>query len=257
MANSPTPTVVLIVLALVVGLLCPAAAQQCNCQPGFCCSKYGYCGTTSAYCGPGCSVVTESFFNGIKSHAWRGCEGQSFYTRDAFLEAVDAYPRFANGGSELQSKREIAAFFAHFTHETGHMCYINEVAEGLYCDESGEGQPWPCVPGQRYFGRGALQLSWNYNYGPAGRSLGFDGLRDPDAVAQDPVLAFKTALWFWMENVHQVMAQGFGATIRAINGGDECQGGSGIGTNEMEARVRFYLNYCNQFGINPGSNLYC
>jgi hypothetical protein len=28
--------------------------------------------------------------------------------------------------------------------------------------------------------------------------LGFDGLNNPELVAQDPVLAFKTAVWFWM-----------------------------------------------------------
>lgn len=44
-------------LAVGLTLLCaagPAAAQNCNCQSGYCCSQYGYCGTTDAYCGPGC-----------------------------------------------------------------------------------------------------------------------------------------------------------------------------------------------------------
>jgi len=47
------------------------------------------------------------------------CEGIGFYTRSAFLKAVAAYPGFAHGGSEVEGKREIAAFFAHVTHETG------------------------------------------------------------------------------------------------------------------------------------------
>ncbi|CAD6231466.1 unnamed protein product [Miscanthus lutarioriparius] len=147
------------------------------------------------------SVVTESF-NGIKSHGGSWCEGIGFYTRSAFLKAVAAYPGFAHGGSEVERKREIAAFFAHVTHETGHLCYINEIDVAKYCDWKSEKQ-WPCYPAQGYYGRGPLQLSWNYNYGPAGRSLGFDGLRDPDRVAQDPVLSFKSALWYWMENMHQ------------------------------------------------------
>ena len=97
---------------------------------------------------------------------------------------------------------------------TTDLCYINEINVAKYCDWTSEKQ-WPCYPMQGYYGRGPLQLSWNYNYGPAGRSLGFDGLRDPDRVAQDPVLSFKSALWYWMENMHQLMPQGFGATIRA------------------------------------------
>lgn len=57
------------------------------------------------------SVVTPKFFNSIKSNS-TGCAGKTFYTRDAFLKAVKAFPQFGN------SKPEIAAFFAHVTHET-------------------------------------------------------------------------------------------------------------------------------------------
>ena len=72
-----------------------------------------------------------------------------------------------------------------------------------------------------------IQLAWNYNYGAAGKSLGFDGLNNPDIVARDPVVSFKTALWFWMENCHWDFAsgKGFGATTRAING-KECGRGN-------------------------------
>ena len=88
MANAPR---ILAVLALGLAVLCaagPAAAQNCGCQAGYCCSKFGYCGTTDPYCGDGCqsgpcrsgggsssgggnvaSVVTDTFFNGIKNQA--------------------------------------------------------------------------------------------------------------------------------------------------------------------------------------------
>ncbi|RLM65491.1 endochitinase A-like [Panicum miliaceum] len=199
------------------------------------------------------SVVTDAFFNGIKNQAPGSCEGKNFYTRSAFLSAVNSYPGFAHGGSETQGKREIAAFFAHVTHETGHLCYISEINKGnSYCDPSN--RQWPCAPGKKYYGRGPLQISWNYNYGPAGRAIGFDGLGNPDRVAQDPVIAFKTALWFWMNNVHGVISQGFGATTRAINGALECNGKN---PDQMNARVRYYRQYCQQLGVDPGSNLTC
>ncbi|TKW05192.1 hypothetical protein SEVIR_7G159100v4 [Setaria viridis] len=274
MAN---PATTLTVLALGLALLCaagPAAAQSCGCQPNFCCSKFGYCGTTIDYCGDGCrsgpcigsgtgtgsgsgvdvgSVVTDAFFNGIKSQAGGGCEGSNFYSRDAFLNAAGAYSGFARGGSADDGKREIAAFFAHVTHETGHFCYISEInKDNSYCDSSKT--QWPCAAGKKYYGRGPLQISWNYNYGPAGQSIGFDGLGNPDAVAQDPVIAFKTAFWFWMNNVHGVMPQGFGATIRAINGALECNGNNPA---QMNARVGYYQQYCQQLGVDPGSNLTC
>ncbi|TKW05189.1 hypothetical protein SEVIR_7G158700v4 [Setaria viridis] len=264
----------LAVLALGLSLLCaasPSAAQNCGCQSDYCCSQFGYCGTTEPYCGKGCrsgpcwgsstggsganvaNVVTDAFFNGIKNQAGAGCEGKNFYTRSAFLNAVNSYSGFARGGSEVEGKREIAAFFAHVTHETGHFCYISEINKNdAYCDANN--RQWPCVPGKKYYGRGPLQISWNYNYGPAGRDIGFDGLGNPDRVAQDPVIAFKTALWFWMNNVHQVMPQGFGATIRAINGALECNGRN---PDQMNARVRYYKQYCQELGVDPGSNLTC
>jgi chitinase len=73
-------------------------------------------------------------------------------------------------------------------------------------------------------------------------------------VANDPSVAFKTALWFWMNNVHSVLPQGFGATIRAINGDLECDGKN---PNTVQARVNYYKQYCNQLGVSPGANLYC
>ncbi|GAB4830148.1 hypothetical protein Ancab_019789 [Ancistrocladus abbreviatus] len=125
--------------------------------------------------------------------------------------------------------------------------YLFYGASKDYCDESDT--QWPCVPGQGYYGRRPIQITWNYNYGPAGQSIGFDGLNSAGTVATDPVISFKTAFWFWMNNVHQ----GFEATIRAINGRD-CNGGNSAAVN---ARVSYYTDYCNQFGVSPGDNLYC
>ena len=71
--------------------------------------------------------------------------------------------------------------------------------------------------GKNYCGRGPIQIAWNYNYGPAGESIGFDGLNNPEIVSNDSVVSFKTALWYWMNYVHPVVGQGFGATIKAIN----------------------------------------
>ncbi|XP_057781418.1 chitinase 5-like isoform X4 [Salvia miltiorrhiza] len=197
-------------------------------------------------------VVTDSFFNGIANQAGRGCAGKGFYTRAAFLQAIQLYPNFGTVGSADDSKREIAAFFAHVTHETGHMCYTREINKAIYCNSN---KQWPCTPGQRYYGRGPLQLTWNYNYGPAGQALNFDGLNNPDIVARDPAISFKAALWFWMNRVHTAITsgRGFGATIRAIHGG-ECDGGRPAA---VTARVNYYTSYCNQFGVNPGPNLRC
>ncbi|XP_020692273.2 chitinase 4-like [Dendrobium catenatum] len=199
------------------------------------------------------NVMSEEFFGGLTSHANPSCEGNGFYTRDAFMNAWQSYPGFAESPSIDDSKREIAAFFAHVSHETTRMCFKDQADKSNpYCDPNAQG--YPCTPGKTYYGRGPLQISWNYNYGPAGQEIGFDGLNWPEGVSTDAIISFKTALWFWMRNVHGIIGQGFGATIRAINGVLECGGGNPDAVND---RVNLYQNYCGQFNVSPGDNLYC
>ena len=101
MSSSPTPAGILTTVLLALGLALLFAA------------------TTGGGTDVG-SVVTDAFFDGIKSQNQNGdCEGRDFYTRNAFLNAANQYSDFASGGSEDDGRREIAAFFAHVAHETG------------------------------------------------------------------------------------------------------------------------------------------
>lgn len=115
----------------------------------------------------------------------------------------------------------------------------------------------------------------NYNYGPAGRDLGFDGLKNPEIVANNSVIAFKTALWFWMTeqnpkpSCHDVMVgryrpteadreanrtAGFGLVTNIINGGLEC----GIpDDSRVNDRIGYYKRYAQLFEVDVGSNLDC
>ncbi|KAI3973734.1 hypothetical protein MKX01_031154 [Papaver californicum] len=262
------------VIGIILGVLSQTIeCQNCGCGPNICCSRFGICGTTNHSCAVGCQqgpciatpsatnvsvsdIITPEFFNGIISKSDRRCSGKDFYSRGAFLDALKSYPQFGKGG--IYQKQEVAAFFAHVTHETGHFCNIEEReingARMDYCDKSST--QYPCAAGKGYYGRGPLMLSWNFNYGPAGESIGFDGLNAPETVAKHPIISFKTALWFWMNNVHSIITsgKGFGATIRAINGAIECNGGS---SEVVEARVGYYTSYCTQLGVPPGGNLIC
>ncbi|KAL0867158.1 hypothetical protein Bca101_046276 [Brassica carinata] len=110
-------------------------AQNCGCSPELCCSQFGFCGNTSDYCGVGCQqgpcfapcandvsvdeVFTQDFFDGIIRQAESSCTGIGFYSRGAFLEALESYSRFGRIGSVDDSRREIASFVANVTHETG------------------------------------------------------------------------------------------------------------------------------------------
>lgn len=121
-----------------------------------------------------------------------------------------------------------------------------------------------------------MQLSWNYNYGPCGRDLGLNLLNNPELVANDVVIAFKTAIWFWMTpqspkpSCHDVITgqwqpsdadiaagrlPGYGVITNIINGGLECGKGE---DDRVVGRIKFYLRYCSILGVDdPGENLDC
>ncbi|XP_010508396.1 PREDICTED: endochitinase At2g43620 [Camelina sativa] len=257
-------------------------SQHCSttgCAGNLCCSRYGYCGTTNAYCGTGCrsgpcrsgatpippstpsggggglnadprdtieNVVTPAFFYGIMSKVGNGCPAKGFYTRQAFITAAQSFDAYKG----TVAKREIAAMLAQFSHESGSFCYKEEIARGKYCSPS---TAYPCTPGKDYYGRGPIQITWNYNYGAAGKFLGLPLLTDPDMVARSPEVAFQCAMWFWNLNVRPVLDQGFGATTRKINGG-ECNGRRPAA---VQSRVNHYLEFCNMLGITPGTSLSC
>ncbi|XWS13154.1 hypothetical protein CRYUN_Cryun36dG0013100 [Craigia yunnanensis] len=263
-------SLIAIILAVILAGAIPGMVKaQCgnSCSATECCSRFGFCGTGSDFCGVNCrggpcvnngvsiaDIVTPDFFNGILNQAAATCVGRNFYSRGVFLDALNSFTQFARTGTAEDTRREIAAFFAHASHETGSFCFIEEQggASEDYCNETRT--EYPCNPSKGYYGRGPLQLTWNYNYGPAGTDIGFNGLDAPETVANDPLIAFKAALWFWMNNVASVMNQGFGATIQAINGPREC---NGVDPAKVQSRINLYTQFCSQLGVAPGDNLSC
>ncbi len=186
-----------------------------------------------------------------------------FYSYAGLVSAMEAFPAFTRAGSDTVNKQEAAAFLANVAHETLDLQYINEINQANwshYCDK--KNLQYPCAPGKLYYGRGPIQISWNFNYGAAGKAFGVDLLADPDLVARDSAIAWKTALWYWMTQrgsanttPHQAMVNsvGFGETIRAINGGLECKA-IGLGHEQMKSRVEYYRRFTHLLGVPAGSN---
>nr|WP_166640648.1 chitinase [Amycolatopsis sp. SID8362] len=207
---------------------------------------------------PGSFVVSEAQFNQIFPGR------NSFYSYSGLTAALSAYPGFANTGSDTVKKQEAAAFLANVDHETGGLVYIveqNTANYPHYCDAS---QSYGCPAGQAaYYGRGPIQLSWNFNYKAAGDALGIDLLGNPWQVEQNSAIAWKTGLWYWNTQTgpgtmtpHNAMVNslGFGETIRSINGSIECNGGNPA---QVESRVSKYRQIASVFGVDPSANLYC
>ncbi|CAJ1872514.1 unnamed protein product [Sphenostylis stenocarpa] len=234
------------------------------------------------------SLVTKTLFDSFFLHKDdAACPAKDFYTYHSFIRASKSFPAFGTTGCLATRKREIAAFLAQVSHETTGgwatapdgpfawgLCFKEEISpQSNYCDSTNT--QWPCFPGKSYKGRGPIQLSWNYNYGPAGKALGFDGLRNPEIVANNSEIAFKTGLWFWMTeqkpkpSCHDVMVEkyvpteadiaanrtsGYGLVTNIINGGLEC----GIpGDARVNDRIGFFERYTKLFNVDTGPNLDC
>ncbi|AGP53821.1 chitinase [Streptomyces rapamycinicus NRRL 5491] len=203
-------------------------------------------------------VVSEAQFNQMFPNR------NSFYTYQGLTAALSAYPGFANTGSDTVKKQEAAAFLANVNHETGGLVHIVEQNTSNYPHYCDGNQPYGCPAGQAaYYGRGPIQLSWNFNYKAAGDALGIDLLGNPWLVERDAAVSWKTALWFWNTQrgagsmtPHDAMVnqRGFGETIRAINGSLECNGGN---PGQVQSRIDAYQRFVQILGTTPGSNLSC
>ncbi|MBA0799319.1 hypothetical protein Gohar_009842 [Gossypium harknessii] len=217
------------------------------------------------------------------------CPAANFYTYDAFIAAAKLYPDFAATGDNDTRKREVAAFLGQTSHETtggwddapggryawGY-CFNEEVGcPAGYCDINNPN--YPCYAGVNYCGRGPMQLSWNYNYGQFGESIGQkeELLQHPEVLKTNVTLSFMSAFWFWMTaqppkpSCHSVMTgewipsandvaagrlPGYGVTTNIINGGLECGHGPDY---RVESRIKFYERYCDILGVSYGPDLDC
>ena len=91
----------------------------------------------------------------------------------------------------------------------------------------------------RYIGRGYIQLSSEANYRAASDYLGVDYVNNPEQVEHDPH-AWNVSAWYWKDQVHQHINDGFRATVTR-----------GIRPLEphFERREEIYRNFCQAFNV--------
>lgn len=91
-----------------------------------------------------------------------------------------------------------AHFLAQIAHETQNLVYTQEIASGkAYEGRKDLGNVNP-GDGQKFKGRGLIQLTGRDNYKAYGRFAKVDLLSDPGQVATDEYLAADVAGWFWV-----------------------------------------------------------
>ncbi|HEY0175673.1 MAG TPA: chitinase [Pedobacter sp.] len=211
---------------------------------------------------------------------------QDWAKKQPYTETDLDYGSFCAAKDMVLNKNEAAAFFAHTAHETRNG-EDGQFDDGLMLKQelnTGdayiiENTTYPAVKGQKYYGRGPLQLSYNGNYGFASTCIFGDKdilLKNPDRINEDAVLAFKTALYFWMTpqgkkpSAHDAVTgiwkpsaaelksgyrPGFGMTINIINGALECN--KGEVQPAMIDRIGFYRHFLDLFGLKEDKGSEC
>lgn len=234
-----------------------------------------------------------------KSWGWKGCDAAAAVYENVVcsIEIMHSLNRqfegtrggapgyfitdFANTGDDQTDRRELVAFFSHKFKETARLQVWEEAAVDPYADCTNVN--FPCQPGARYHGRGPVQISWNFNYGPFSEWFYGDKmilLRNPERVDPEGPMGFIAAFWFWMTPrdftsgapisgsirtrdaiIHWTDGKmnalyndgrdydavaGLGLSTNVINGGIECRGGS----DSPLWRVIYYLTVAARMGVN-------
>lgn len=129
-----------------------------------------------------------------------------------------------------------AMFLAQIGHESGQLQYVKELASGAAYDTGRLAARLGNTPeadgdGQRYKGRGFIQITGTENYLLCLMALDVDALNHPELL-ETPEFACRSAAWFWWNNHLNVLADkgDFIGVTRRINGG----------TNGLEDRQALY-----------------
>jgi len=129
----------------------------------------------------------------------------------------------------IDSGRRQAAFLAQVAHESSELKYTCELASGAAYDVGRLAARLGNTPaadgdGQKYKGRGLIQITGTDNYRKCSQALYGDGsvlLAHPELL-EAPAPAARSAAWFWWSNGLNVLADcpnSFQAITKRINGG--------------------------------------
>ncbi|KAK9135425.1 hypothetical protein Syun_014755 [Stephania yunnanensis] len=209
--------------------------------------------------------------NSPVAHAVGFWDYQSFILASTEFQALG----FGTTGGKLMQMKEIAAFLGHVGAKTScgygvatggplawGLCYNHEMSPSQsYCAED---YVYPCTPGAEYYGRGALPVYWNYNYGKIGEGLKLDLLNHPEYIEQNATIAFQTAMYTWMTpkkkkqpSAHDVFVgnwkptkndtlakrvPGFGSTMNILYGDLVCCQGDVDQMNNIMSHYQYYLD---------------
>ena len=129
---------------------------------------------------------------------------------------------------QIVGSLRMAAFIAQIGHESGQLRYVRELGNDQYLSKYDTGSlakrlgntPEADGDGQKYRGRGLIQITGRANYAECGEALGLDLVNHPELL-EKPQHACMSAAWFWASRGLNTLADAgkFDTITRRINGG--------------------------------------
>ena len=140
---------------------------------------------------------------------------------DKFLVFINRYaPEFG-----ITTSLRMAHYLAQIAHESAELRYTKELASGKAYDTGRLAVKLGNTPeadgdGQRYKGRGLIQLTGKANYKAYKEYCGFDVVSKPELLEQ-PLGAVRSSMWLWLKNGLNALADtdDVRAVTKRINGG--------------------------------------
>ncbi|CAI9094993.1 OLC1v1030842C1 [Oldenlandia corymbosa var. corymbosa] len=283
-------TVVLIVAAMVMPLVLayesvPAKVVKTSKGKKYC-TKGWECTTPSIYC---CNLTISDYFqvdnfeqffekrNSPIAHAVGFWDYQSFIIASSLFQ----HKGFGTTGNKTMQMLELCAFLGHVGSGTTcgslvstggpyawGLCYNHEMSPSQsFCNDDFK-LTYPCAPGADYFGRGAIPVYWNNNYGRIGEGINEDLLNHPEKLEQNATIAWIAAMHQWMTpaekglpSPHEVFIgdwkptkndtlenrlPGFGSTMNLLYGENVCNKGDDA---TMGRYINHFLYYADLLGV--------
>jgi len=153
-------------------------------------------------------------------------------------ERADRYLRPLNDAAaeyDIDTPARLAMWLAQLAHESAELRLTTEIADGSAYEGRLDLGNTQRGDGRRFRGRGLIQITGRANYAACSRALaGADMLllEHPQLLADDPLLAARSAGWYWRSrdlNGYADRGDITGCT-RRINGG----------TNGLRDRIKYW-----------------
>ena len=129
---------------------------------------------------------------------------------------------------QIIGTKRVAAFIAQIGHESGQFRYVRELGSDQYLSKYDTGSlakrlgntPEADGDGQKYRGRGLIQITGRANYIACGEALALDLINQPELL-EKPQHACMSAAWFWASRGLNTLADAgqFDKITQRINGG--------------------------------------